>query len=118
MPRSKNRIELYHLGKEDALTEFKHRNGKHWWPSSSQYKRGLFDGMVMLKNRGEITKLIMVYGQVPPSVRKRWFKAHGEPAYPKLRGIGADYDYECTPSYPQPTFWKRVGQLFRKLWRK
>ena len=53
MPKSKNRIELYHLGKEDAMTEFKHRHRKQWWPDSSQYKRGLFDGMLQLKNRGE-----------------------------------------------------------------
>lgn len=117
MPKSKNRIELYHLGKEDAMTEFKHRHRKNWWPDSSQYKRGLFDGMVQLKNRGELRKLIWVYWEVPPSVRKRWEKAHGEPQYPKLRGIGADYDYDMPLTIPKSSLWNRICSFFSKPWR-
>ena len=119
MPKSKNRIELYHIGKEDVLNQFKHRIGKHWWPRSSQYKRGLFDGMVLLKKRGEVSKLIKVYWEVPPSVRKRWFKAHGEPHHSTPRGLNADHDYDMPLSLPSdnPSIWKRIKNLFSKLWR-
>lgn len=117
MPKSKNRIELYHIGKEDVLTGFRYRYRKGWWPNSSQYKRGLFDGMVQLKNRGEQLKLINIYGRVPPSVRKRWDKAYGEPQYPKLRGIAADYDYDMPLSTQKQSFWKRVQHFFSTLWR-
>lgn len=79
MPKVKNRIELYHLGREDALTAFTHRWGHVWWPNSSQYKRGIIDGLKILKNRGDAHMLRKSYINSPRSVQKRWDKLHGEP---------------------------------------
>ena len=117
MSRSKNRIELYYLGKEDALSLFQIRGGKSWWPDSSQYKRGLYDGMLLLKQRGEHGKVAFLVCRVPPSVRKRWIKAHGNPHYPKLHGIGADYDYDMPLTIPISSLWKRICSFFSKPWR-
>lgn len=80
MPKVKNRIELYHLGREDALNGFEHRIGRAWWPNSSQYKRGIIDGLKILKGRGDENKLWLSYHRSPRSVQKRWDKVGGEPS--------------------------------------
>lgn len=107
----KNKIEFYHLGKSDALDCFRQRGGKQWWPDSSQYQRGVMDGLLHLHAHKD-PRLLSAFRYSPPKVRKRFVKVHGDPTGKyEIPSIGIE---AVKPLVKKNVFQRLLAWLFKQ----